>query len=82
MMNWHDTVLKTKEIKLGLKIKNDDSLDLTIPLQKLAEVQAEKSFAAGVIEAMLFIGEANKEGIQIDTPMLKAQMVKWGLKKA
>ena len=79
-MTWRDSVLKPNEIKLSCKVnRRDNSIYLVVPLQQLIEIQAKQSFADGIAQALLFITEALKGRKEIDTPLLEAQMEKWGL---
>lgn len=81
-MNYKDSLLKQENIKWKqprIKWQDDDSMDLVlkVPIQKLLEGQAYKSFNAGVIALFDFLE------IQKDKPLpelktaLIAQLAEW-----
>lgn len=71
-MHWKDTVLKSKEIKwVRPRIKNieDGKLDvnLNIPLTQLIEGQAKLSFTHGVVQALNFTADYQRNKRTIKT---------------
>ena len=80
-MTWQDSILKPEQVKFNLKVnRNDNRNDLTIPLHGIFELQARRSFAAGVAEGIYFVGKAIKAGNFLDDDdFLAKQMTLWGL---
>ncbi len=71
-MNWEDTVIKSKDIKLTrprIKSVNDGSLDfnLRLPLTGLLRGQAKMAFSQGMLIMLLFHVKHQVEERAIET---------------
>lgn len=83
-MHWKETMFKQSEIRWKqpkFKYVDDDNIDLilTVPISKLIEEQARKSFTFGVYEVLKFMGSVKVDGSVNLNKLLKDKFIEWGM---
>ncbi len=83
-MHWKDTVLKQREIRWShpeFKYVDDNKIDiiLTIPITRLLEEQARRSFTNGVFEMLKHVANTPIDDSVDVSQVLKDKFIEWGL---